>query len=177
MRKTILFAVLAPMVLGGLSAPAMAQDWQHNDRAVERQDNNDGRYDNRDYDDRDHDNRGYDDRRYDNRGYDNRGYNNRGYNNRGYNNRGWEMTPQRTAMIRADIEQLDNAIDRSAARRTISPREAMGLRMQARDVKRLYWGYSRNGLDRNEVYALEQRVNQIRGRLQMERRDWNNWRG
>ena len=157
MRKTILFAVLAPMVLGGLSAPAMAQDWQHNDRAVERQDNEDGRYDNR--------------------GYDNRGYDNRRDDNRGYNNRGWQMTPQRTAMIRADIEQLDNAIDRSAARRTISPREAMGLRMQARDVKRLYWGYSRNGLDRNEVYALEQRVNQIRGRLQMERRDWNNWRG
>ena len=162
MRKTTLLAALAPMVLGGLSAPAMAQDWQHNDRSVERQDNEDGRYDNRGYD---------------NRGYDNRGYDNRRDDNRGYNNRGWQMTPQRTAMIRADIEQLDNAIDRSAARRTISPREAMGLRMQARDVKRLYWGYSRNGLDRNEVYALEQRVNQIRGRLQMERRDWNNWRG
>ena len=151
MRKTTLIAALAPLALGAFAAPAMAQDWQHNDRSVERN-NHDGRYDNGRYDDRRHD-------------------------NRGYNNRGWQMTPQRTAMIRADIEQLDNAIARSAARRTISPREAAGLRMQARDVKRLYYGYSRNGLDRDEVYALEQRVNQIRGRLQMERRDWNNWRG
>ena len=161
MRKTTLLAALAPMVLGGLSAPAMAQDWNHNDRTVERHDN-DGR----------HDNRGYD-----NRGYDNRGRDNRGYNNRGYNNRDWQMTPQRNEMIRADIERLDMAISRSQARRTISPREAAGLRMQARDVKRMYYGYSRDGLNRNEVYALEQRVNQIRSRLQMERRDWNNWRG
>ena len=152
MRKTTLLAVLVPMLfgpmmLGGLSAPAMAQDWQQNDRSVERQDNNDGR-------------------------------NNDGrHDNRGYNNRGWQMTPQRSAMIRADIEHLDGAINRSADRRTISPREAQGLRMQARVLKRMYWGYSRNGLDRNEVYALEQLVNQIRGRLQMERRDWNNWRG
>jgi len=142
MRKTTLLAALAPIMLGGLSAPAMAQDWQHNDRSVER---HDGRYDNR------------------------------GFNNR--DNRGWQMTPQRSAMIRADIEQLDGAIAQSQARRTISPREAQGLRMQARDVKRMYWGYARDGLNRNEVYALEQRVNQIRGRLQMERRDWNNWRG
>lgn len=152
MRKTTLLAALVPIMLGSLSAPAVAQDWQHNDRSVERHDNNDGRYNDGRYNDGRHD-------------------------NSGYNNRGWQMTPQRTAMIRADIEQLDMAIDRSVQRRTISPREAQGLRMQARDVKRLYYGYSRNGLDRNEVYALEQRVNQIRGRLQMERRDWNNWRG
>lgn len=156
MRKTTLLAALAPMVLGGLSAPAMAQDWNHNDRSVERHD---------------------DDGRYDNNGYDNRGRDNRGYNNRDYNNRDWQMTPQRNEMIRADIERLDMAISRSQARRTISPREAAGLRMQARDVKRMYYGYSRDGLNRNEVYALEQRVNQIRSRLQMERRDWNNWRG
>ena len=148
MRKTTLLAALAPMVLGGLSAPAMAQDWNHNDRSVERHD---------------------DDGRYDNNGYDNRGR-----DNRGYNNRGWQMTPQRNEMIRADIERLDMAISRSQARRTISPREAAGLRMQARDVKRMYYGYSRDGLNRNEVYALEQRVHQIRSRLQMERRDWNN---
>jgi len=147
MRKTTLLAALAPMVLGGLSAPAMAQDWHQGDRGYDRQAN---------------------DGRYNNGGYDNRG---------GYNNRGWQMTPQRNSMIRADIEQLDNAINRSVQRRTISPREAAGLRMQARDVKRMYYGYSRDGLNRNEVYALEQRVNQIRGRLQMERRDWNNWRG
>jgi hypothetical protein len=152
MRKTTLLAALAPMVLGGLSAPALAQDWNHNDRSVERH-NNDGR------------------------GYDNRGPDNRGFDNRANDNRGWQMTPQRNAMIRADIDQLDIAINRAQQRRTLSPREAAGLRMQARDVKRMYFGYARDGLNRNEVIALEQRVNQIRGRLQMERRDWNNWRG
>jgi hypothetical protein len=147
MRKTTLLAALAPMVLGGLSAPALAQDWNHNDRSVERH-NNDGR-----------------------------GYDNRGFDNRANDNRGWQMTPQRNAMIRADIDQLDIVINRAQQRRTLSPREAAGLRMQARDVKRMYFGYARDGLNRNEVIALEQRVNQIRGRLQMERRDWNNWRG
>lgn len=91
--------------------------------------------------------------------------------------RGWQMTPQRNAMIRADVEQLDNAIMRAAQNRTISWREAQGLRMQARQVKQMYWGYSRDGLNRREMMALEQRVNQIRGQLRMERRDWNNWRG
>jgi hypothetical protein len=147
MRKTTLLTALVPIMLGGLSAPAMAQDWQHNDRSVERHDNNGG---------------------------ENR---NSRYDNRGHDNRGWQMTPQRTAMIRADIEQLDMGITRAQQRRTISPREAQGLRMQARDIKRLYFGYARDGLNRNEVAALEQRVNQIRGQLRMERRDWNNWRG
>jgi Spy/CpxP family protein refolding chaperone len=51
---------------------------------------------------------------------------------------GWNLTPVRSAQIRQDIASLNRAIDRAAARRTISPREAAGLRQQARDVQRLY---------------------------------------
>ena len=90
---------------------------------------------------------------------------------------GWNLSPARSAQIRSDINSLNTAIDRAAARRTISPREAAGLRQQARDVQRLYGQYARGGLDRNEVRNLQTRVNQVRVALRMERRDWDNARG
>ena len=90
---------------------------------------------------------------------------------------GWNLTPARSAQIRQDIASLKHAIDRAAARRTISPREAAGLRRQARDVQRLYGQYARGGLDRGEVRNLQQRVNSVRVALRMERRDWDGRRG
>lgn len=90
---------------------------------------------------------------------------------------GWNITPARSAQIRSDINALNNAIDRAAARRTISPREANGLHRQARDVQRLYVQYSRGGLDRQEVRNLQNRVNSVRVALRMERRDWDGRRG
>ena len=89
----------------------------------------------------------------------------------------WNHGPARSAEIRQDINSLDYAIDRAAARRTISPREAAGLRQQARNVQRLYAQYQRNGLDRGEVRNLQQRVNSVRVALRMERRDWDSRRG
>ncbi len=88
----------------------------------------------------------------------------------------WRMTPQRNAEIRQDINSLRNAIDRAEARRTISKREANGLRSQARDVQRLYGSYARNGLTRQEARAHQSRVNSVRVALRMERRDWDNRR-
>ncbi len=92
-------------------------------------------------------------------------------------NDAWQMTPVRNTEIRQDINSLDNAIDRAAARRTISKREAGGLHNQARDIKRLYASYARGGLDRNEVRNLQSRVNSVRVALRMERRDWDGRRG
>jgi hypothetical protein len=89
----------------------------------------------------------------------------------------WHMTPQRNTEIRQDINALSNAIDRAAARHTISQREAKGLRQQARDVQRLYVNYARGGLTRTEVRNLQSRVNNVRVALRMERRDWDNRRG
>jgi hypothetical protein len=90
---------------------------------------------------------------------------------------GWMLTPARSAAIRQDIAQLRNQIDRAAARRAISPREATGLRRQANEVQRLYARYQRGGLTRDEVRALQDRVNQVRVALRMERLDWDNRRG
>ena len=92
-------------------------------------------------------------------------------------NDGWRMTPARNSEIRQDIQQLNRAIDRAAARRTISQREATGLRRQARDVQRLYAHYQRDGLSRDEVRQLQSRVNSVRVALRMERRDWDHRRG
>jgi hypothetical protein len=89
----------------------------------------------------------------------------------------WQLTPARSAQIRQDIRSLNTAIDRAAARRTVSPREANGLRRQARDVQRLYAQYARGGLTRAEVRTLQTRVNSVRVALRMERRDWDSRRG
>jgi hypothetical protein len=89
----------------------------------------------------------------------------------------WQITPARTSQIRQDISALGTAIDRAAARRTISRREATGLRRQATDVQRLYGQYARGGLTRTEVRNLQDRVNSVRVALRMERRDWDSRRG
>jgi len=93
-----------------------------------------------------------------------------------WNHNAGRPTPARDANIRADINGLNRDIDRAAARRTISAREATGLRRQAVQVQRLYANYARNGLTPSEVRTLQNRVDQIRAALHMERRDWNNHR-
>jgi hypothetical protein len=93
-----------------------------------------------------------------------------------WNHNAGRPTPVRDANIRTDINGLNRDIDRAAARRTISAREATGLRRQAVQVQRLYANYARNGLTPSEVRTLQNRVDQIRVALHMERRDWNNHR-
>ncbi len=102
--------------------------------------------------------------------------NNHGYNNNGHNNNGWR-NPAVNAQIRDDINGLRQAIDRAAARRTISGREAVGLRQQARNIQTQYADFARGGLDRREVNTLQDHVNKVRDRLRMERRDWDGRRG
>lgn len=86
-------------------------------------------------------------------------------------------TPHRNADIRADIASLRSQIDRAAARRTISQREATGLRREAAQVQRLYSSYARGGLSAGETRTLASRVNKVYGALHMERHDYDNRRG
>lgn len=86
-------------------------------------------------------------------------------------------TPARNADVRADINGLRAAIDRAAARRTISPREATGLRREAAEIQRLYARYARGGLDRQEARTLQNRVDRVRMALKLERRDTDRRRG
>jgi len=95
----------------------------------------------------------------------------------GRHNDAWALTPARNSQIRQDINGLDRAIARAQARRTISPREAQGLRRDAIQVQRLYARYARGGLDRQEVRDLQGRVNGVRQQLRLERRDWDGQRG
>ena len=89
----------------------------------------------------------------------------------------WRIQPRVQAQIRSDINQLQSQIQTAAQRRTISQREAVTLRRQAVDIRQLLAQYNRNGLSRQEVTALESRINRVRQNLRLERRDWDGRRG
>jgi predicted RNase H-like nuclease (RuvC/YqgF family) len=89
----------------------------------------------------------------------------------------WRLQASTQRQIQQDINQLDRQISRATQRRTVSQREATGLRRQAMNLQRTYNRYSRNGLDRQEVTQLERQVNQLHAKLRLERRDWDGRRG
>ena len=89
----------------------------------------------------------------------------------------WGARAPAQRQLQNDINQLERRIQTAAARRTISQREAAGLRREALQVQRLYNRYSRNGLDRREVAQLENQVNRLKQRLRVERRDRDGRRG
>lgn len=89
----------------------------------------------------------------------------------------WKPQANLHREIQRDINQLENRIDRAQQRRTISQREAFGLRRQAVGLQHLYERYARNGLNRVEVAQLETGVNRIQTQLRLERRDWDGRRG
>ena len=86
-------------------------------------------------------------------------------------------TPVRNASIRSDIRDLRRDVDRAAARRAISEREARGLRRDAAEIQRLYASYARNGLSKWETQTLQRRVDRVHVALRMERRDRDGRRG
>ena len=89
----------------------------------------------------------------------------------------WRIQPRAQREIQQDINQLQNQIQRAQQRRTISQREAMGLRRDATNLQRTYNNYLRGGLNRTEVRALQNQVNRIHIKLRLERRDWDGRRG
>jgi hypothetical protein len=89
----------------------------------------------------------------------------------------WRLGPAVHREIQQDINQLERRIDRAAARRVISRREATSLRRDANQLERTYHRFARNGLTRYEVAQLEAGVNRVHQRLRMERRDWDGRRG
>lgn len=79
----------------------------------------------------------------------------------------------RSALIRNDINDLRRDIDRAAARRIISQREAAGLRRDALQVQRLHASYARGGLSGRELQTLQRQVDRIHAALRKEARDWD----
>ena len=98
-------------------------------------------------------------------------------NNHNTYERNWHPSQAANAMIRRDINDLRQAVNRSDRRGRISEREWSGLRNEVRNIQSLYSSYSWGGLTRNEVAALESRINRVRAMLRMERRDYDGRRG
>ncbi|MXO75866.1 hypothetical protein GRI40_11630 [Altererythrobacter aerius] len=73
--------------------------------------------------------------------------------------------------IRAQIDQLAQRVDRIDRRDRISEREAAALRRDVRNLRQQYYSYSRNGLSEREFHVLQNRIHQVRQRLNHERRD------
>jgi hypothetical protein len=88
----------------------------------------------------------------------------------------FRVQPMVQRQIQSEINQLDSQISRAVQRRTVSQREAIGLRRQAMQVQRSYNLFARNGLDRGEVASLQSQLNSLRARLRLERRDFDNRR-
>lgn len=80
--------------------------------------------------------------------------------------------------LRSDIEQLDNRVDRSYARRAISRREHARLDGMVSQLRWQYRTYMRDGrLSRWERSDLETRINRVTYALRAERRDGDGYRG
>jgi predicted RNase H-like nuclease (RuvC/YqgF family) len=105
---------------------------------------------------------GYQDRNDHN---DRRDWNDRNDRN-GYNN-------GNANAIRSQIEQLQYRISRNDGRDRISDREAAGLRRAVYELQQQFRSYNRDGLNQREARYLQDRINQVRSRLQHERQDNN----
>ncbi|HYG30685.1 MAG TPA: hypothetical protein VD887_10780 [Allosphingosinicella sp.] len=75
-----------------------------------------------------------------------------------------------------DLARAENQIDRGIQRRTISYREAQGLRREAANIRQRLQRASHNGINQREFVQLRQRVNHLEQRVRIERRDRDNRR-
>ncbi|MEO7915251.1 MAG: hypothetical protein ABJA20_16775 [Novosphingobium sp.] len=82
----------------------------------------------------------------------------------------------RVNQVRAQIDQLQMAVNRNDDRDRISEREARGLRNEVRNLRFQFRDFSRDGLSNWEYRKLEDRIDNIRTRLHGERRDRNDHR-
>ena len=73
--------------------------------------------------------------------------------------------------IRAQIDQLQQRVDRVDNRDRISEREAATLRRAVWNLRQQFRDYSRNGLSQREAQILRDSIARIRDRLRYERRD------
>lgn len=76
-----------------------------------------------------------------------------------------------------DLSRAENRIERSVRRGFISPREAFGLRREARNIRVRLNVAARNGIGGREFASLRFQVNRLEQRVRMERRDWDGRRG
>lgn len=102
-----------------------------------------------------------DERRWDDR--DDRRWDNR-------DERRWDDRGQANALNR-QIAQLEQQVRRFDSRDRISEREANALRRQVYSLRQQFNAYARNGLSQREFYTLQNGIQNVRQRLNYERRD------
>jgi peptidoglycan hydrolase CwlO-like protein len=86
-------------------------------------------------------------------------------------------TPIKADIVRDDINRLDADIDQADNNDTISEREAAKLHKRVKELRNDFQRLNRNGLSRDELTRLEQRINQIRTSLRLERIDYDHHAG
>lgn len=82
-------------------------------------------------------------------------------------------TPARAETIRSQIDDLQRRVERNDRRDNISAREAQGLRRDIWSVREQFRNFNRDGLNDREYQILQHRIDNIRGRLHIERNDNN----
>lgn len=93
---------------------------------------------------------------------------------RGYGDRGWNRGgPGRQAVneLLRDLNRAEHMIERAAARRMISRREAFSLRREAQQIRFRLNSALRGGISGREFGELRFRVNRLEQRVRIERRD------
>jgi hypothetical protein len=93
---------------------------------------------------------------------------------RGYNHN--NVNRQQVNELLRDLARAENQIDRGVQRRTISQREAQGLRREAANIRMRLQRSGRDGIDQREFAQLRARVNHLEQRVRIERRDRDNRR-
>ncbi len=93
------------------------------------------------------------------------GYGNR---DRGY---GYNHGQGQGRAIEQQIAQLENRIRMAAERRMISRQEAFRLSRQANQIEWLYNRYRRNGLTQWEYRDIQNRIQNLRQQLRLDRND------
>lgn len=79
--------------------------------------------------------------------------------------------------LRAQIDQLQQRVNRNDWRGRISEREARSLRNDVARLRSTYNAYARNGISQREARVLQQRIDAVKARLHVERHDNNGHRG
>ena len=88
----------------------------------------------------------------------------------GYNNN-WGQVRR----LQARVDQLQRHIARLDSRDILSEREAARLRNDSREIEQRLRYAARNGLNGNEAYSIERRIQRLEVRIQREARDGNRY--
>jgi chromosome segregation ATPase len=73
--------------------------------------------------------------------------------------------------LRQQIAQLDRQIDRAEANRTISRWEARQLEQRVANIRAMFNSYARGGFTRQELKNLDNRVDEVKRQLTIQKRD------